>query len=216
VSTVGEACVDSNSCVGAETANELPPQCGSAFGAQPTCGAESTFCYALDGSFNGASPICVSGQCREGACTSLNPAGPGEACPSGLSYECEGRAYCSGLVCTDVGLSCSANDNSATGVTDECFAGECLNRAPSMLPRSDPHSFLDRLLPSRIVCWLPDEQSGRSMLVRLRPRRRRDVLGNSSLLFGTSGRAYHLRRGFGLLLYPGRAVHGILPDLRFR
>jgi hypothetical protein len=53
-SGVGKACTDPNSCVGAETANEYPPQCGGASGAQPTCGGESTFCYSVDGTGNGA------------------------------------------------------------------------------------------------------------------------------------------------------------------
>jgi hypothetical protein len=126
-SDVGESCSSSEVCVGAETANEYPPSCGGAPGTQVTCGGESTFCYALDTTFDGPSPICASGQCRNGQCGSLSPSGPGEACSSGSNYQCSGRLYCQNLICTDAGLSCLATDQTITGSTGQCSSGKSLD-----------------------------------------------------------------------------------------
>jgi hypothetical protein len=119
--SVSQPCSDSNTCAGAETANEYPPSCGGLSGVQPTCGGESTFCYSVDGAGNGASPICASGLCRDFQCTSLAPLGAGETCIS--NGQCQGRLYCNGI-CSDAGLSCTADDASATGSTTQCFSGK--------------------------------------------------------------------------------------------
>jgi hypothetical protein len=59
---VGETCDSNEVCVGAESAYELPPQCGNVQGVAATCGGASTTCYASDGMGEGSDPICASGE----------------------------------------------------------------------------------------------------------------------------------------------------------
>ncbi|KAJ9096850.1 hypothetical protein QFC21_005123 [Naganishia friedmannii] len=99
-------------------------------------GGLGEFCTALDGTYTGSNPSCLSGFCRSGTCSDpSNVVDVGQPCT--VNNECANAEaadqppFCSArpgdlaLICGGTSSSCYASDGSGTGASPVCASGQC-------------------------------------------------------------------------------------------